>query len=491
MRLIIVFIISLPLFCFSQKQGDIWYFGSQSGFNLSSGTPVPLSNGMTGADTYPGNQEGTACISDSSGNLLFYTGGETIWDKNHSPMPNGSGLMGGTSSTQSSIIIPLPNSDSIFYVFTSDEFQSYPNGTEKGYRYSVVDMCLSYGNGDVLPTQKNISLLDSASEKLSACEDATGIGYWVMGHKMFSNEFRAWHLTAGGITNTVITKLGTLVGWDFSHSSWIYSHAQGQMKFNSSSTKLALAINSDPAVLDLLDFDANTGVVSNLCHMVIDSIFHKSIYGVEFSPDNSKLYAGVMGGFGGKRLYQFNLTAGGGNCDSIIASRKTLFQSNANSLMFGMQLATDGKIYLSCNSGSDLGRINFPNLSGLLADFDSSAIILSGINIMTPPSFIAGYKYHNQITPCKIATNIEAYTSSNKVLLSPNPFCNFVKINFDEQYSTLELKLFDLIGQVVSSASIKNHESLNLERAAPGIYFYQLTDRLTNKIIATGKIIKK
>ncbi|MDP1744912.1 MAG: hypothetical protein Q8L90_05005, partial [Bacteroidota bacterium] len=214
---------------------------------------------MTGADTYPGNQEGTACISDSSGNLLFYTGGETIWNKNHSPMPNGSGLMGGTSSTQSSIIIPLPNSDSIFYVFTSDEFQSYTSGPENGYRYTVVDMCLSNGTGDVLPSQKNILLLDSATEKLSACQDALGTGYWVMGHKMFSDEFHAWHLTAGGITNTVITNIGTLVGWDFLHSSWVYSPAQGQMKFNSSGTKLALAINSDPAVLDLLDFDASTG----------------------------------------------------------------------------------------------------------------------------------------------------------------------------------------------------------------------------------------
>lgn len=487
MKKITILIISvIPFFSNAQKQGNIWYFGIQSGLDFSSGSPVFLTNGQTGTDVPVGsNQEGTSCISDSSGNLLFYTGGLTIWNRNHVPMTNGTGIMGGVSSTQSSLIVPLPGSSNLFYVFTSDEFQSYTNGPQKGYRYSVVDMCLSNSFGDVKATQKNILLLDTSTEKLAACEDAAGTGYWIMGHKMFSNEFHAWHLTLGGITNTVVSSLGTLVGWDFLHSSWIYSPAQGQMKFNSSSTKLALAINSDPPVLDFLDFNATTGVVSNLCHIVIDSAFHKSIYGIEFSPDNSKLYVAVMGGFGGKLLYQYNLTAGGGNCDSIINSRTTLFQSFTNSIMFGMQLAPNGKIYLIDNSTDDLGCINNPNLTGLAASFDSLAITISGSNgYYMLPSFIAGYKYHNKIPNCS-ATGIEEFAENNNFIIYPNPAINNLSI---EVLPKSEIEILNIEGQIIKSMKIiDNYKNIDISSFSTGVYIIKAK---TEKGISIKKFIK-
>jgi gliding motility-associated-like protein len=403
----LLLLILFPSFSNAQKQGDIWYFGLQSGLDFSTGIPVPISNGQTGTDVpFWDVQEGTSSISNNLGNILFYTGGKTIWNRYHNPMPNGFGLMGGTSSTQSSIIIPQPGNDSLFYVFTSDEFQSYP--TSKGYRYSIVNMCLDNGNGDVTPNQKNILLADSCTEKLSACEDIFGNGYWIMGHKMFSNKFIAWHLTSAGISNTVISQIGTVHGWESIGTYWQNGAAQGQMKFNSDGTRLAVAIsNNDPAVLDLFDFNKATGIVSSSCHIVIDSALGKRIYGIEFSPNGSKLYASLSGGSGGKRIYQYDLSIGGSTCNSIISSRQTIFQSDFNSIMFGMQLATNQKIYVVCNSYNDLGCINFPDLTGSSSGFDSSAVNISGVlNNYTLPSFIAGYKYHNGKTCCDCdATN--------------------------------------------------------------------------------------
>ena len=42
--------------------------------------------------------EGSACVSDDNGNLLFYTDGLNIWDATNTVMPNGAGLMGGATS---------------------------------------------------------------------------------------------------------------------------------------------------------------------------------------------------------------------------------------------------------------------------------------------------------------------------------------------------------------------------------------------------------
>src|ERR1043166_5425055 len=299
----IILLVLFPSFLsYAQKQGNIWYFGNGSGISFNSGVPVSLTGGQTGTDNGPGwVQEGTACISDSSGALLFYSGGATIWNFFHHVMPNGTGINGGISSTQAALILPKPGNDSLFYLFTSDQFQNLPSG--KGYRYSLVNMCLDSAKGDIVVSEKNVLLMDSCTEKLAACRDASANGYWILGHKMYSNEFRAWHLTSSGITATVTSKIGTVHGFKASNQSWISPSALGQMKFNPQSTRIAVAIgNFDPAYLDLFNFNNATGVVSNPCHFVLDSALGKRVYGVEFSPDGTKLYAGGVGGSGGKRL---------------------------------------------------------------------------------------------------------------------------------------------------------------------------------------------
>lgn len=143
----------------AQKHGNIWYFGNGAGLDFSGGAPAAFTDGQTGTDTvWADLQEGTASICDSAGDLLFYTGGQTIWNRHHQRMPNGSGLMGCGSSTQSSIIIPKPGGDSLFYIFMSDGFRKYypqqTYGPAWGYRYSVVDMCLDSGRGDVVQAGK-------------------------------------------------------------------------------------------------------------------------------------------------------------------------------------------------------------------------------------------------------------------------------------------------------------------------------------------------
>lgn len=73
MKTILTILISLPIFCFSQKQGNIWYFGDNAGVDFSSGAPVALTDGAMGFANHlnmMGNpiqySEGTSAISDSN-----------------------------------------------------------------------------------------------------------------------------------------------------------------------------------------------------------------------------------------------------------------------------------------------------------------------------------------------------------------------------------------------------------------------------------------
>jgi hypothetical protein len=102
-RLLILFLL-ISSASFSQGEANNWFFGQFGGIQFQSdGTVIPLPGGQMNTS------EGCSTISDSAGNLLFYTDGRNVWDRNHVLMPNGdyfggTGLMGDPSSTQSGII---------------------------------------------------------------------------------------------------------------------------------------------------------------------------------------------------------------------------------------------------------------------------------------------------------------------------------------------------------------------------------------------------
>ena len=162
--LIIIGCISLQ--ALAQKEGNIWYFGSYAGLDFNSGSPVPLTNGALNT------AEGCATISDANGNLLFYTDGSTIWNKNHVTMPNGTGLLGNSTSTQAGLIIKQPGSANLYYVFS----------IFTDFAYSIVDMNLQSGNGDVVAGSKNIVIAGGVnSEKQCATKHANGTDVWKIG----------------------------------------------------------------------------------------------------------------------------------------------------------------------------------------------------------------------------------------------------------------------------------------------------------------------
>ncbi len=116
--------------------------------NLANGTLNVVDDGQLSTN------EGCSSISDRFGNLLFYSDGTTVWNRNHIVMQNGNGLFGDSSSTQSAIIVPKPDDQNIYYIFTVDNAL---DGNNFGLNYSIIDISLDGGFGAV--TEKNINLI--------------------------------------------------------------------------------------------------------------------------------------------------------------------------------------------------------------------------------------------------------------------------------------------------------------------------------------------
>lgn len=463
---------------FGQKQGNRWYFGKKAGVKFTTGEATYLGQGQI---PYINNHsEGTSVICDSLGALLLYTNGETVWNSNHNIMSNGEGLLGSWSSTQSSLIVPEPNSDTRFYVFTTDGF--YQSNLQYGFRYSLVDMCANEGLGEVLTNSKNVLLLDTVSEKLAAVKHTNGIDYWVVVHKYWSDAFHAFLLTENGISDEVISNVGYV---HQGNTPTDMSAAIGQMKISSNGAHLALCLsNRNPTLFEVFDFDISTGVVSNSVQFPTATFGLGTIYGVEFSPDNTKLYLGAAQ----DGIYQVDLTAG--NENAIINSMQSIFDP-PDKHTFGLQLGPNGKIYVANSGDTTLGAINNPNELGTNCDYVVSQVSLNGKECSyTLPSFIAGYEYDNGLADCATGIGETVVHPDNR--LYPNPLQQIGTIEFKNQTNqSVTLQLFDSFGRLVLASNSTNSDRLVFDTSdlQNGIYFYQL--KSGTETIGRGKILKE
>jgi len=398
MKKILLLVFITANFCFAQKQHNVWYFGYNAGVSFNSGAPVSISGGQTSAG------EGVASICDTSGNILFYTDGITVWNRNNVIMPNGTGLLGNWSTTQSATILKQPSSANLFYIFTCPV-----EGSFNPVAYSIVDMTLNGGNGDV--TVKNSPLLDSASEKLTYVRHSNGTDYWIICHKWNSSSFYSYVFSATGVNLIpVISTTGIYQGGNI-------NNAIGYLKPSPCGDKLASALWQMDS-LEIFDFNISTGVVSN-GYSLAGFTASSGVYGVEFSPSGRYLYAAVITP---AWVYQYDMHAGS---LAAIAASQTLVGTSSNNFNGALQTGPDGKMYMTKYNSTYLAVLNYPDSAGLLSGFVDNAVSLgSNMGALGLPNYTADQFCSSAQLP------IAAFQSSDSVFCSePGECINFFDLS--------------------------------------------------------------
>lgn len=357
----IYFVLSFIIFVFlttniiAQPQSNNWYFGSSAAVTFSSGSPVAVAG--SAISTF----EGCSTISDATtGNLLFYTDGISVWDRTNNVMPNGNfSLFGNSSSTQSGIIVQKPGSTSLFYVFTADA-----QGGSNGICYSIVDMTLNGGFGDV--SVLNTNIMSQGSEKLTAVRHANGTDVWVIMHGVSDNNYYAYLLTSAGLTGgPVISSVGLFC----TNYSGGYDETIGYLKASPNGRRLAAAFWWEIDTVQVLDFNNCNGVVSNPISIGY-GYPGDDPYGVAFSPNNNVLYVGC---WVNQKLYQYDLSSG--NQATINASQYLI--TSGTYPCAAIQLGLDGKLYVSRFGSSFLDAINTPNGLGAACGYAANAVSIA------------------------------------------------------------------------------------------------------------------
>jgi gliding motility-associated-like protein len=353
-----LFILCLLAASTAFAQDELWYFGGNM-FTLGGGNGLsftgvgnaPVLNTTSAKFFY----EAVSVVGDGSGNVRFYTDGLEVFNKNNVKMPalvsyagglNGAGKLSGSyengtntgSSPTGCWVINEPGSTDRFYIFTVGETNS---GGVRGFRYTIVDMTLNGGLGDLVVGSIDKLVVDPGNELMtegmaaygSPCGDTT----WVVVHSLNGTNFYAYPVTAAGIGSRVVSSIAPNVVNQVGVS-------RGSMDFSPDGSKLGFCLNGGVGA-HIYDFNASTGVISN--HIAVEGV---GWYGCEWSPDGNIFY----------------YSSSQGLLKRYIVASSTIETIDPGIKFWGdLERGKDGKLYIGKHhigqTSTDLATIDDPN----------------------------------------------------------------------------------------------------------------------------------
>jgi len=491
----IISVTTLLLFLLSSRiqaqslQGHNWIIG----FPASERYPIDSSGGIlmnfsSGALAYhkiPLKHSflSSSNISDTLGNLLFYSVGCDIERKDHSTMPGSENINdqklyaslcsqgSGYSHISALIILPDPGGNSIYRVFHL-AYQIYSLQSAQ-FRMTTVDMSLDNGLGRVIEKKK--ILIDSADMAfVSAVKHANGRDWWIVSSERGSNRKYVFLLDPSGVHGPVIREA--------TGAKALYPIAWGQMLFSPDGKKF-LEVTHEGG--NLCDFNRCSGKFSNCVPINRDSAY---CVGGAFSPNNRFLYVSTC-----DTIFQYDLQSPDFNqARQPIAIQDGIGDMFNTPYFNSIALAPDNKIYFNQPTGGNkLSIIHHPDQQGLAAGFEKWALNM--------PVFDRGEQFPN-LPNHQLGADLSLCSDCDTLpnppldlMLYPNPANTYTFIGGQVSQGDYPLKfqLFDMLGRLLLEESIAclphRIPTSNFPAAA---YSWRAVNQSGNKI-RQGVLIKR
>jgi len=326
------------------QRANIWYFGNRAGIDFNKQPPVALNTSAMDAP------EGCAIICDRNGNVIFYTDGDRVYDKTNVLIDTGIG--GDPLSAQSSLIVPVPGDETLYYIFTT---QSISGTSLNQLKYSLFDLKQNSGKGIVV--KKDVLLFAKSTERITAS------GQWLIAHEYGNSTFRAYPISATGIGDPVYSSIGS------DHIFKSQANGEGYMKLGPrDNLAVALSTPGTSNLVELFHLNDTTGVINNYRKIDLKEPAGQ-VYGIEFSPGGNKVFATVKGTPSPSTIFEYLI-------DSI---EKPYFKQKISqpAELGAIQLAPDGQIYVAINGSNILGSIQANEDTTRLSSYNASGFTLA------------------------------------------------------------------------------------------------------------------
>ena len=226
---------------FSTAQNSELWLMNKNGFNdkfiIDWRTDPPSFNnvGVLAPDSFTPNYS----VSDSCGNILFFTDLFSIMDRNLADTLLADSITGNYSQwNESGGIVKIPNSDSIYLIIRTN----YSQLLDTNFNFIPFDLDSSIGfalwsyNGMTLRHQlisKQNKLYDFYSDQLLIIKHGNNRDYWLLGRN-FDGEILVWSIDSTGIESVPTIFSGSPIRTDLTAkypNSTIYSSPSGEYIF--------------------------------------------------------------------------------------------------------------------------------------------------------------------------------------------------------------------------------------------------------------------
>lgn len=239
----------------------------------------------------------------------------------------------------------------------------------------------------------------------------------------------------------------------------------GIMKISNNRTKLAIAstiayANTDDVGLELFDFDATTGIVSN--SRLLRSGVH--CYGICFSPDDTKLYLQWEDlNLTMSQVCQYDISQ---TTLSAIVGSKVNICTAAVAAYADLKLGADDKMYVNDLVNTDyVALIDSPNNAGLACHYVSNYMGLI-------PGSQCFYGFANQYVKPMCAVGVTPSRVKGELRIYPNPVVDEMVVESGEGGV---ISIYNVLGQAVYSAKLEKGKTIiSTKGFAKGMYFVEL-----------------
>jgi hypothetical protein len=472
-----VLLLNVPHWLSSQTNPTTWVTGSQSD-NGSGGYGNALIRFQDGAvDITPQplgmNFESTvATMTDTSGNLLFYTNGCAIANGTGEVMENGEGINPGlmhdwTCATAGyvapfgAVPVASPERSGLYYLFhIGVDYTSNQRLMYGPFYYTIIDMEANGGAGKVV--SKNNILIDAKNlAPFSVTRHANGRDWWVLVPEAGTNRYHSTLLTAGGMRTPVVQAIGTAINCRYI----------GMSAFSLQGTRFA---RQQSCGLHTFTFDRCTGELSNPQLLPIaNRAFGGG--GVQFSPSGNKVLTTTQ-----MSILAANLTQNQPVLDTV-AEFLDVLGNNFNQLQYG----PDGVLYISTmDRNRHIHIVRTP-------DEDNIGLRLRGLTLpvyqtRSLPN-LPNYKLGRQ--PDVLCPDpYQGFNFQGSTTISPNPTSDVVIIkNPDQEF--IQYTLYNMAGQWLGTERFAPVNILTLPLGTYPAGVYHLTVQSINGEQATFKVV--
>ncbi|MCC7246158.1 MAG: PKD domain-containing protein, partial [Saprospiraceae bacterium] len=323
-----------------------------------------------------------ASVSDSLGNLLFYTNGVYINNAIHATMFHGDSINDccsyGYDLPQGALILPWPAKPNLYFLITGED--NYVSDPPWGWSctklyYSVIDMTQKNGLGAVVQKKTALMIDTLAYGKLAPVRHANGRDWWLAVSKKKTNKINVFLIDPTGIKLHHTQNIGI-----------DQNESIGQAQFTRDGQKLVIFNKNTEngisyADLDLYNFDRCSGMFDN--HEYFRIATPSLGGGAVISPNSRWLY--IMAN---TQLLQYDLWASPVSSSQLLIDEYEEFLDPFNTKFHRGYLGPDNKIYIVTTSGSrTLHVIHDPDEYGTACNFEQHGIRLPCYNTRSLPHY--------------------------------------------------------------------------------------------------------